>query len=105
MRRVSMSDVLTQDIIEKCDSLWSECDIVHHSAEFVDAEITRLTSTAAVATVQISILACEQSKVAENIRALSWRFFWSNLHPSVILTWIKSALGIKYKRSQSLSHL
>ena len=72
-----MSRMLTQQITEKCDCLTQECDSLLDFADYVDSEIKRLSTAANKAMVQISLLEHAQANLERQLRALSWRLFWS----------------------------
>ena len=80
-----MTSVLTKRITENCDRLFQESDRIAESAAWIDSEVGRLGTSANYATVQITLLRDEQTKLAGKLKHLSWRLFWSNLRPSFIL--------------------
>jgi hypothetical protein len=91
-----MSRMQTQQIAEKCDCLSQECDSLLDSADYVDSEIKRLSTAANNAMVQISLLEHAQANLERQLRALSWRLFWSNLRPTFILARLSRALGSRH---------
>lgn len=98
-----MTNRLTQDITRSCDRLTEDCDRLLTSAEVADARIDRLRLSAQVRTIQIGLLGHAQATLERQRRALSWRLFWYELHPSALVSRLRSAMGFKRRRSSPLA--
>ena len=80
-----MSSALRQPTTEKCDRLIRECDRLVGAVDRLDFEIEALRNSAKYFVVQLALLGHAQAQLEPQLRALSWRLFWSNLRPSALL--------------------
>jgi len=90
--RSIVSGRLTQHITEQCDRITQECEGLLDSVDHLDSEIDRLSTWANYLMVRIGLLRRAQADLEPQLTTLSWRVFWSNLRPTVILARLGQAL-------------
>jgi len=88
-----MSSLLKQPATKKCDRLIQECDRLFGAVDRLDFEIQALRNSAEHFVVQLALLGRAQAELESQLRALSWRLFWSNLRPSSLLARLTLSRG------------
>jgi hypothetical protein len=83
--RPAMPSSLKQSTAERCDRLFQECDRLVGAVDRFDFEIQALKNSAEYLFVQLALLGRAQADLDPQLRALSWRLFWSNLRPKALL--------------------
>jgi hypothetical protein len=93
-----MSFVPRQPTTEKCDRLIQECDRLVSAVDRLDFEVQALRNSAKYFGVQLALLGHAQAELEPQLRALSWRLFWSKLRMSTLLDRLTLARAVRFLR-------